>query len=558
MAGLSCCLSTIKKFTKVIDSNVLPFTGHGPMSAIPPAQSTPSSSPAQQSPAADSSNTKGSFWKRSSKLPGRPLSTPDHPSSKVVGAQYTFGTPGPAVGREKAASDLTDSQPTSHTSSPKPSRSQQSKANTQFIDTDDTWDDDLSDDPTDLNNDGSRSTTQGKGSPSAADSSSEEVESQARPKSHSFSENFHHIHVPKLKLNYGSDKKADQQQCTKQQGKDADQATAAEVLNLSAKIAKYDKFRAVLESQNVDLAALRKLSWNGIPEELRPMCWQLLMGYLPCPADRRAAALARKRKEYDDNVLQAFGKGESSLDQAIYHQIHIDVPRTNASVPLYHHKKIQESLERVLYCWAIRHPASGYVQGMNDLVTPFFTVFLSSYVDESVYDCDPDEISQQVLNVVEADSFWCLTKLLDGIQDNYTFAQPGIQRQIIKLKELIGRIDAPLYAHLQKENVEFIQFAFRWINCLLMREIPLRHIVRMWDTYLAEGPDGFSDFHIYVCAAFLVRWNQKLKTLDFQGIMMFLQSAPTQEWDDKDIELLLSEAFMWKSLFHNSPMHLNS
>ena len=42
---------------------------------------------------------------------------------------------------------------------------------------------------------------------------------------------------------------------------------------------------------------------------------------------------------------------------------------------------------------------------------------------------------------VEADSFWCLSKLLEGIQDNYTFAQPGIQRQVAKLKELIHRID---------------------------------------------------------------------------------------------------------------------
>ena len=41
-------------------------------------------------------------------------------------------------------------------------------------------------------------------------------------------------------------------------------------------------------------------------------------------------------------------------------------------------------------------------------------------------------------------------------------------------------------------------------------------------------------------------------------MMMFLQSLPTSTWDEKDIELLLSEAFMWKSLFHNSPSHLAS
>lgn len=31
-----------------------------------------------------------------------------------------------------------------------------------------------------------------------------------------------------------------------------------------------------------------------------------------------------------------------------------------------------------------------------------------------------------------------------------------------------------------------MQFAFRWMNCLLMREISVRCTVRMWDTYLVS------------------------------------------------------------------------
>lgn len=41
---------------------------------------------------------------------------------------------------------------------------------------------------------------------------------------------------------------------------------------------------------------------------------------------------------------------------------------------------VQELFERILFIWAIRHPASGYVQGINDLVLPFFVVFLSEFV----------------------------------------------------------------------------------------------------------------------------------------------------------------------------------
>ncbi|RHZ90098.1 hypothetical protein Glove_8g36 [Diversispora epigaea] len=111
-------------------------------------------------------------------------------------------------------------------------------------------------------------------------------------------------------------------------------------------------------------------------------------------------------------------------------------------------------------------------------------VDMSAYIDENPEIYDSSNLPKEVLNVIEADSFWCLSKLLDGIQDNYTFAQPGIQRQINKLKDLINRIDEPLATHLQEEGLEFIQFAFRWMNCLLMREMSLKNTIRMWDTYL--------------------------------------------------------------------------
>ena len=89
-----------------------------------------------------------------------------------------------------------------------------------------------------------------------------------------------------------------------------------------------------------------------------------------------------------------------------------------------------------------------------------------------------------------------------------------------------------------------MQFAFRWMNCLLMREMNMRCTIRMWDTYLvrrlsddcglsllvskpmltwcslsfsqAEGTNAFSEFHLYVCSAFLVRWSDDLRQKDFQ------------------------------------------
>lgn len=57
----------------------------------------------------------------------------------------------------------------------------------------------------------------------------------------------------------------------------------------------------------------------------------------------------------------------------------------NPHVQLFQQSLVQEMFERILFIWAIRHPASGYVQGINDLVTPFFIVFLQEALETSNY-----------------------------------------------------------------------------------------------------------------------------------------------------------------------------
>ncbi|XP_077539365.1 TBC1 domain family member 22 isoform X1 [Haemaphysalis longicornis] len=323
-----------------------------------------------------------------------------------------------------------------------------------------------------------------------------------------------------------------------------------------------EKFQSVLQSPKTDLDALRSLSWKGIPAEVRPITWRLLAGYLPANSERRAAVLERKREEYFNFVKQYYDTRNEDIHQETYRQIHIDIPRMSPLVPLFQQEAVQQIFERILYIWAIRHPASGYVQGMNDLVTPFFVVFLQEHVPKeegaAVETFAVDRLEAAVLADIEADSFWCMSKLLDGIQDNYTFAQPGIQSKVNTLKELMQRIDAPLHDHLSRHCVEFLQFTFRWMNNLLMRELPLHCTIRLWDTYLAET-EGFSVFHLYVCAAFLRFWSPALlRERDFQGLMLLLQNLPTYDWGDAEITLLVAEAYRLKYTFADAPNHLQA
>ncbi|KAE8694880.1 Detected protein of confused Function [Hibiscus syriacus] len=288
-------------------------------------------------------------------------------------------------------------------------------------------------------------------------------------------------------------------------------------------------------------------------------------------------------------------------------QISVDCPRTVPDVAFFQQAQVQKSLDVVLYTWAIRHPASGYVQGINDLVTPFLVVFLSEYLDESIDSWSISDLSSvNITNIeancywclsqlldgmqdhytfaqpgiqrlvfklkefvrrfdgnlssvnitnIEADCYWCLSQLLDGMQDHYTFAQPGIQRLVFKLKELVRRIDGDLFRgkpvsrHVENQGLEFLQFAFRWFNCLLIREIPFHLVTRQWDAYLAEG-DALPDFLKLIDDRFVVQfqWSDTLQNLDFQELVMFLQHLPTHNWTYQELEIVLSRAYMWHDL----------
>jgi len=323
---------------------------------------------------------------------------------------------------------------------------------------------------------------------------------------------------------------------------------------------RYDKFMTLMASPSVKIDELKNLCWNGIPTEFRNECWKLLLGYMPLVRERWESTLATKRQQYWTSVPPVLDETvpQTEYERNLYDQIQKDVPRTNPSVPLFQSSRVQKALERILYVWSIRHPASGYVQGINDLVTPFFAVFLRPYVKEPIDEIsDISAVSETLLREIEADCYWCLTKFIDNIHDHYTFAQPGIQRLVFKLRELIQKIDAPLNAHLANHKIDFIQFAFRWMNCLLMRELPLKVVIRMWDTYLSED-DSFSCIHVYICAAFLVKWSEQIQKQDFQEFYLFIQNLPTQNWVDQDIETILSQAYLWKTLYNDSPGHLKS
>lgn len=341
-----------------------------------------------------------------------------------------------------------------------------------------------------------------------------------------------------------------------------DASTSDSAVSLAPRSYRDVQFDKVMEADVINMAELRKLAWNGIPSRHRAAAWKILLGYWPTNKSRRAASLARKRADYREAVLQHYDIHDdtrTAQEQETLRQVLVDVPRTAPEVPLFRNERLRRSLSRLLYVWAMRHPASSYVQGINDLATPLVVVFLADhYEGEDVLDGHVmHHLSSERLDDLEADVYGCLTNLLSGIQDHYTSDQPGVQRMVMRLQELVQRIDADLCAHLDEMGVQFLQFSFRWMNCLLLREFELRCVIRLWDTYISEK-DGFEGFHVYVCAAFLCQFSPQLQAMNFDELLGFMQKIPTQDWTDTEVEMLLSQAFVLSTLFGGSDAHLTS
>lgn len=145
---------------------------------------------------------------------------------------------------------------------------------------------------------------------------------------------------------------------------------------------KIEKFKALLDDPQLNLRDLRELSWSGVPKKMRAVTWRLLSGYVPTSLERRNSILEHKRLNYLNLVEQYFRvESRDEAQQETFRQIHIDMPRMNPHIRLFQQTLVQEMFERILFIWAIRHPASGYVQGINDLVTPFFIVFLQEALE---------------------------------------------------------------------------------------------------------------------------------------------------------------------------------
>nr|XP_009416981.1 PREDICTED: small G protein signaling modulator 1-like isoform X1 [Musa acuminata subsp. malaccensis] len=149
------------------------------------------------------------------------------------------------------------------------------------------------------------------------------------------------------------------------------------------------------------------------------------------------------------------------------HRIVVDVVRTDSHLEFYGDSKNMARMSDILAVYAWVDPATGYCQGMSDLLSPFVVLYEDN-----------------------ADAFWCFEMLLRRMRENFQMEGPtGVMKQLQTLWKILELIDAEIFGHLRLIGAESLHFAFRMLLVLFRRELSFDEALRMWEMMWAADFD---------------------------------------------------------------------
>ncbi|EEF28308.1 conserved hypothetical protein [Ricinus communis] len=161
--------------------------------------------------------------------------------------------------------------------------------------------------------------------------------------------------------------------------------------------------------------------------------------------------------------------GEDRVTEWLWtlHRIVVDVVRTDSHLEFYEDKKNLARMSDILAVYAWVDPATGYCQGMSDLLSPFVVLYEDN-----------------------ADAFWCFEMLLRRMRENFQMEGPtGVMKQLQALWHILELTDREMFTHLSRIGAESLHFAFRMLMVLFRRELSFDEALQMWEMMWAADFD---------------------------------------------------------------------
>jgi len=264
-----------------------------------------------------------------------------------------------------------------------------------------------------------------------------------------------------------------------------------------------------------------------------------------------------KRNEYISLIKKHYQETESKEDISLQDSITRDVIRTHPThfFQVYSNALVQDSLKRVSFIWSKENPNISFFQGLPDLISPFFSVFLANCFGEmsdyqngfstnTRFHSDLEQCMKRLVSV-EADAYWCISKLMYGLQHEVPFTKAlHAEGMVSQFREVVLKVNPQIVDIIEnKFNIDFVMFTFRWHHCFMARELSFKNLIILWDYYLAEGIKGFTRLQLYFAAVYLGEFEPYLKkATDMSECMLFFQTPPFVDWDRNNIQNLVRRA----------------
>ncbi|TPP57226.1 Ecotropic viral integration site, partial [Fasciola gigantica] len=227
---------------------------------------------------------------------------------------------------------------------------------------------------------------------------------------------------------------------------------------------------------------------KGVPDEYRPLIWQLYTG---------AYDSAPRRLYY------GYLEVESPVEKAIRR----DIARTFPKHDLFKEENGygQETLFRVIKAYSVHDREVGYCQGSGFIV------------------------GLLLMQLPELDSFAVLVQLMNDyrLREMYKPSMVELGVCMYQLERLLAEHLPDLYTHFVTHSFAPSLYASAWFLTLFSTILPIPMATRVMDMYIVEGV-----YFIFRMALAILKFSaEKLLTADMESMVVYLQHEGPEQWE---------------------------
>lgn len=259
----------------------------------------------------------------------------------------------------------------------------------------------------------------------------------------------------------------------------------------------------------------RQIFANGLDPSARPFIWPVLFGALPYTIEsdvieqhlkRQTERYLRIQEQYE--LLSATQIAESRALQDITRVIDNDVKRNDRKTDAFRDDDSPNLvvLRRVLTAYAFYNRDTGYVQGMNDLLSPLITLYIAEWIDGIALFYDG---SKKTLTEAESFLFWNFVGMMRMTHHDRIFVDLAVNQAFAleRCAAIAGAVHPPLKELLKSEELNGLSFMFRPMLLMYKRAFK-EDVFQLWDAmFTSDCPPCFIRF---VSASILILLFPKL------------------------------------------------